>query len=556
MAEKIEYVVDINTKPAESAVSDLKKDVKGMGDNVVDQNKKASQSFSTMPEPIGRAKKAVLALNAGLKALLANPIVLLITAIVAALTLMVKAFTSTKEGGEKVQQLLAGFNATLDVLRDRVLKVTQAFKLLFSGEFKKAADAFKESVSGIVDEIKEEARAAVDLKDRLQAVADAERNLTVERAKQNKEIAKARLIAMDESKSLEERMNAVRRAAALEEELAQKEIKLAREKAAAIEAQNAMSDSSAADLDAAAAARARVFQLETDSLNKRKRLETELEALRNEHLAKQKERQKQLEEAEKARLEALKQRHEFEKKMLEDEIKTNEENVNEYFDQQKLQAIRTIENEQELADALEQIELDRLARLIQEREDYGQKTTDLELKQAAKQRDIQKKANQEELENERMLQQKKEALIASGFAAIQSLVGADTKWGKAIAITSAIIDTYKGANKALGAGGPLGIPTAAVIVAQGLANVKNILGQKIENAPSGGSSGGSSGSASIPSIGPSVGIVNAQIDSSTQIADSLNNLLNKPPKAYVVGQNVTTQQSLDRHIDQNATIGG
>eukprot|EP00935_MAST-01C_sp_MAST-1C-sp1_P001966 g1966.t1 len=54
----------------------------------------------------------------GFKALLANPVALFFTLLVGALTSIVKAFKSTKEGAEFFEQASAGLSAGLDVLRD------------------------------------------------------------------------------------------------------------------------------------------------------------------------------------------------------------------------------------------------------------------------------------------------------------------------------------------------------------------------------------------------------------------------------------------------------
>lgn len=70
------------------------------------------------------------------------------------------------------------------------------------------------------------------------------------------------------------------------------------------------------------------------------------------------------------------------------------------------------------------------------------------------------------------------AQIALG--ALQTLFGEN----KAFGVAQAIIDTYRGANAAL-AMGPIGIPIAAAIILQGLANVK-----KIMSTEPGGSNGG------------------------------------------------------------------
>ena len=53
---------------------------------------------------------------------------------------------------------------------------------------------------------------------------------------------------------------------------------------------------------------------------------------------------------------------------------------------------------------------------------------------------------------------------------------------------------------------------------------------------------------------PNVSIISGQMNSSAQLLGSLNNSLSSPQRAYVVGQDVNSQQSLDRHIRQNATL--
>ena len=69
--------------------------------------------------------------------------------------------------------------------------------------------------------------------------------------------------------------------------------------------------------------------------------------------------------------------------------------------------------------------------------------------------------------------------------ALQGLAGES----KELAIGSAIIDTYVGANKAFAQGGMLGFISAAAVIAGGLANVKKIM--ETDTGGSGGSGGGS-----------------------------------------------------------------
>jgi hypothetical protein len=69
-----------------------------------------------------------------------------------------------------------------------------------------------------------------------------------------------------------------------------------------------------------------------------------------------------------------------------------------------------------------------------------------------------------------------------------------------------------------------------------------------KSSPSAGGGGGGSVS------GPSVGIIQGQMSQTSQLQAEMNAQMKRPTRAYVVGQNVTTQQSLDRHILENATL--
>jgi hypothetical protein len=157
-----------------------------------------------------------------------------------------------------------------------------------------------------------------------------------------------------------------------------------------------------------------------------------------------------------------------------------------------------------------------------------------------------------EIEQAKMVAENQMSAVMGALTGVQSLVGENSKFGKALAVSMAIIDTYSGATKALAQGGTFGFIGAAGVIASGLANVRAIMQQELPGVE-GGSGGGGGVSMSAPS-GPNVGIISGQINSSAQLLGSLNNSLSTPPRAYVVGQDVNSQQSLDRHIRQNATL--
>jgi hypothetical protein len=139
--------------------------------------------------------------------------------------------------------------------------------------------------------------------------------------------------------------------------------------------------------------------------------------------------------------------------------------------------------------------------------------------------------------------------VTGALTSIASAVGEETAAGKTLAIASAIIDTYMGANKALaaGAGTPIGYINMAAILATGFANVRRMVATPVP---------GASDTASTAPSGPSVSIVGGSADPSAQIARSLAQQNQKPIKAYAVATDMSTQQALDRRIQQNATFPG
>ena len=141
---------------------------------------------------------------------------------------------------------------------------------------------------------------------------------------------------------------------------------------------------------------------------------------------------------------------------------------------------------------------------------------------------------------------------------IATIVGQNSKFGKAIAVVQAIQDTFAGANKALAQGGIFGFIGAAAVIAAGIANVKNITASKTPNPPP-GLNAPPSGDIPAPAISspatsslpPSFNTVGAS--GTNQLAELLGN--QPPPRAFVVSGDVSTAQELDRNIVTSASLG-
>ena len=610
MAEEINYNVKVNTGDATKNLNSLQSSIEG----VVGEGGKIdglSQKFGSLPGPVGNAASAMNGLGKQMWALVANPIGAVIAALVGAITLLYKAFTSTNEGADKLDQGLAGLGAAFEVIMNAVAKVAEgligmfenpqkalsdfgdmlkenitnrfeglmellpalgkAISLLFEGEFsaagKVAVDAAAKVALGVED-ITDKVSAGIDAINKLgaealvaankaaaiekilQGVEDGERALRIERSKQAKQLATARLQMEDDTATFESRIEALKKVATSEEELAAKELKLAKAKANAIIARNNLTDASDEALSKEADAIARVNDLEAESIMRKRKVVKSIESLNNQKTASEKEATKAVEDGLKATAQA-------EKEALDNKIKLAEEGINAEQDAKKLLALKTIEDQKELNAELERIEMERTQKMIDSKKSFQLSTTDLEIKAAQdlanKKFDIAKENADKQKDLDKKTFDAKMAIMdatANALATFSQLAGEETAMGKALSVASAIIATYTGANKALEAGAatpPLGYINAAAIIATGLMNVKKILSVKVPGASDSGQS--------VPS-GPSVSIIGGTADPSLQLSANLNKSMNKPAKAYVVGNDMSSQQALDRRIQTNATFPG
>lgn len=210
--------------------------------------KEQSEAFSTLSPALSSVANGIKTVTKAMWALVANPIIAVLAAIVLGLTLLFKAFTSTNDGADKMEQVMAGISATIDVLRDRVLKVGEAIAKFFSGDFKGALETARTAVSGIGDEIAAEFNKAADAAKRLQEVEDATRELGVARAKLNRDLAESKDLIADENAGYKEKKEALEKVKKIEGEQTAQELANAKKKLKAIQDLNALSDTSDEDL--------------------------------------------------------------------------------------------------------------------------------------------------------------------------------------------------------------------------------------------------------------------------------------------------------------------
>lgn len=216
----------------------------------------------------------------------------------------------------------------------------------------------------------------------------------------------------------------------------------------------------------------------------------------------------------------------------------------------------------------EQIENDYLR--LQAQLDIAQKEGEIESQRLTEKRDQYKEGTQayvdannellayqqenanQQVAIEKDLNKSKKQLTTQALTDIASIVGKNSKFGKAIAIVQAIRDTYAGATKALAQGGIFGFIGAAAVTAAGIANIKTITSTPDPTPPAGASVGGGSPVPPTPATPPAFNVVGE--GATSQLADAIGSQAQEPVRAYVVSNDVTTAQGLERNIVEGATI--
>ena len=130
----------------------------------------------------------------------------------------------------------------------------------------------------------------------------------------------------------------------------------------------------------------------------------------------------------------------------------------------------------------------------------------------------------------------------SAYSSLASALSGLAGENKALAVSSAVIDTYVGANKALAQGGALGFISAAAVIASGLANVRKILKTEVP---------GSTDTSTTPNIDSGTPAPQMMGGGALQLGNVQET---QPIQAYVVTDELTDNQNKLAYIRRRATI--
>ena len=165
-----------------------------------------------------------------------------IGALILVLGSLVAMFTKTQKGVELFSKAMASVGAFVDVLVDRLSMFGDAVIKIFQGDFVGAANAAKQAVSGIGDEIARETKLAWELKAALIDLEKQETMLNMKRAAGRAVIEEQKRIADDTTKSLNERIAASQKAFDLEMSLGRDAIAIGKKKLAIKLGENELSE--------------------------------------------------------------------------------------------------------------------------------------------------------------------------------------------------------------------------------------------------------------------------------------------------------------------------
>ena len=286
--------------------------------NAVASNVPFIGSLMDVQEEMGGIQKATLAAGTAVKnfsksllALLANPIVAVISAIAVVIMAVAKGIKSSEENTNRWNAVLApmkmvldGIGKVLQVVASSILSVVEA-----GGKMAKWINTqlAKMPVLGkyIASVNKENERYIAMAKE--QAAIDRDtRNLQVQNAKNALTIATLKAKADDElNVSAKERMEAIREANRLEEEASKKNYELAKRRYELMVQQNAMADNTKETNDAIAQAEVEMYNALTEYQDKRGELLGREVSLANEIKSAEKERADAAKEAKQVELEAV-----------------------------------------------------------------------------------------------------------------------------------------------------------------------------------------------------------------------------------------------------------
>ncbi len=510
MAQKVMLELEVKTGAAIDNIEDVQEAIQDVGEETKKTTTDVTELGGQLDSVSGGAITKFKGLTGTLggvvksfKTLKGAIIATGIGALIIAVTALTTAFTSSEAGQNKLSKALKQLGVIAGNVGDIFSSLGMVIIGVFTGDLDeagKAFDEFKERITNFGEETRKEIALAGELADKIAEANKKERELLVERAQTNVEINKLKTKAAEVDKfTTEQRISFLQKAATLEDEITGKEVELAKTRRDIKIQENSLSESTQEDLMDEAMLTEQVIRLEEGRLIRNKELLGVAAGLRkaeNDKIAAER----------KAELDAFKKQQDDISAILKDSITTN--------------ATAVITSEKDVNSKL---------------------------------KGLLKKKGEDEVQIEKLTTEQKLKLASDAFGNLATIFGEESKAGKAAAIAQTTIDTLVSARAAFKSlagipvvGPVLGGIAAAAALATGFRTIKEI--QSVGPPVAAPNVAGPRGAAS-----PSFNIVGAS--PVNQLAETIGEQSSQPVKAFVVSNEVTTAQGLERNIIDGATIG-
>ena len=371
---------------------------------------------------------------------------------------------------------------------------------MFQGDAKGALQDVKGAFTGIGDEIANDTKNAIALKQAFIALRDSERDLNVETAQRRADIEALKLIAEDTTKTEKERLAAAKEAFKIENDLLDKRVANAEEALRLQQEEMALGENMQEDLDKEAELLINLANIRQESTTKQIELNNKINQINNETRAKEKARADEKQAELDAEIEAQIKANDEWNKAQEEKYKKEVEEAKKAADEKIAEAKRVAKEEEDIAIAVESA---------------------------------------------------KEGLIKQGFGIAQSLAGENAALSKGVAVAQTVYSTQQAIMAALAATSvgdkllpyPLRLANAIGAGLMGGIAVKKIL----STSPTGGGTDSvSTPSATTPST-PAPQMMSGAFELTGGQAP-------EPLRAYVLTDEMTNSQNQLANIRRRATI--
>lgn len=290
-----EKIVSINDKLKEmdESIGVYSRNVGNYSSAFTDGLKKIGEKFAALNNPMAIAKKGVNALNGAFKALIANPIGAVITAIVVTVKALVAAFKSNEEASNKLKVAFSAFEPVINAVKnalgyvvniigDALIAISKLAEGVRSAGVKIAEFLNKiglvsdETLKSIKDNIAAQKDALSEsrkLSEEEIALEQRKRDEMVKTAEKNAEISELKAKAAETDKyTNEERNKFLKRAVQLEKEINEERLAIAKQEFDIAKRRAAQAPNSKEDNEKLAQAEANYYNVKREYTDKIKEL--------------------------------------------------------------------------------------------------------------------------------------------------------------------------------------------------------------------------------------------------------------------------------------------